>query len=108
MFPAPSVPAGTWLVSSSHQFTVDTAASVTITFLSYLISNSSVNGVNANPSYIINRSSNTITQYNFLTFNNSYVLSLTNAINYLYAPIVPAFTGGTLSLEIIITATRLA
>ena len=106
--PAPTVPAGTWLISSSHQFTVNTATAVTITFLSYLISDNAVNGVNGNPSYIINRSSNTITQYNYLTYNNSYVLSLTGSSNGLYAPIAPTYTGGTLSVAIVITATRLA
>ena len=72
--PVPTVPAGTWLISSSHQFTVNTATAVTITFLSYLISDNAVNGVNGNPSYIINRSSNTITQYNYLTYNKAKLI----------------------------------
>ena len=108
--PAPTLPAGTWLISSSHQFSVTSTASVTITKLAYIIQSGSTAsfGVNDNPSYVNNTTSNTITQFNYLTYNNSYVLSLTGTSNNIYTPISHFFTGGTLVLNIIITATRLA
>ena len=107
--PAPTLPAGTWLISSSHQFSV-TSGTVSITSLAYIIQSGSTPsfGINGNASYINNTTTKSIALYNYLTFNNSYVLSLTATNNNIYTPITTVFSGGTLVLTIVITATRLA